>query len=625
VIEAVSRIGEYIQRGNGGDDLLSTFIENPNSNGKFNRELIVVLKEKDGGYSFDRVDFQEFKDDKFTIYLYKKGTPNGTDATPTSKIAGDLSKTYQKRFIKWFQNYESYDVTNEERDDLKRMKEVIEEQKDVIQAELEEKYSQKDPKDNAIITLGFDHDGEIRHLKDRPVFQNILIRTGKDKYSVKKSQGVSLGKNAVCSVCKAKKGEVYGYAIPWTFHTFDKPGFIAGGFEVSESWKNTPVCFDCATNLEVGKKWIEENLNFGFYGFQYLLVPKLVMKGDVEEILKIIGAKDLERKQRLTKEMGGRLTNDEDEILSLIKDKKDSFSNSLIFYKKEQSSYRILLHIDGILPSRLRALFEAKAMVDKRFRIYNENILTEKQKEKIKLEFNFGVLRQFLPRESRNRSYDKIFLEMANKIFVGNSIDYHLLMDFIMREIRKVFIEGEFPTNLTTLNGFMLLHYLKELNLLVNANGDDKNMIEKNIGVLKMEELEGLPLKERTDRFFQANAAFFKSEAKKAAFLEGVLAQKLLNIQWSKRSSTPFRAKLHGLKMNQKLLKRLLPDMQNKLEEYESNYYKDLEELIAHHFVCSGVDWEETDDELSFYFVLGMDLHKLFSNKKEENDSQEEA
>ena len=30
-------------------------------------------------------------------------------------------------------------------------------------------------------------------------------------------------------------------------------------------------------SLEVGKEYIEENLDFGFYGFRYLLVPKLAL------------------------------------------------------------------------------------------------------------------------------------------------------------------------------------------------------------------------------------------------------------------------------------------------------------------------------------------------------------
>jgi CRISPR-associated protein Csh1 len=83
------------------------------------------------------------------------------------------------------------------------------------------------------------------------------------------------------------------------------------------------------------------------------------------------------------------------------------------------------------------------------------------------------------------------------------------------------------------------------------------------------------------------------------------------------KKATPFRTKLHGLKMNETLIKRLLPEIQNKLEEYGKNYYRDLESIIAHYFVLAGVNWKEVDDELSFYFVLGMDMQKLFRNIKE--------
>jgi CRISPR-associated protein Csh1 len=620
LIEAVSKIGDYVQKNSEGGDSLSTYIENPNSNGKYKSVLLVLLKEKDGEYSFSRVILDEFKTD-FDVYLYKKGAPNGTDATPTSKLAGKLEKTFQNRFLKWFENYDSYDISKEEKDILKKMKIAINDQRDKILAELQEKYSQKNSKDNAIITLGFENDGDYSYLSKCPIFKKILLRMGKDKYFLKKSQGESLGKDAACSVCKGTKDEVYGFAIPWTFHTFDKPGFIAGGFNVSESWKNTPVCFDCATRMEVGKKYVEENLDFGFYGFRYLLVPKLAFGGDdnetLKEVLSILGKKDQKRKLKINRDDKNTITSDENKILEFVKDQKDFFSNSLIFYKKEQSSYRILLLIEGIFPSRLRALFEAKDEVDERFNIYTDSILSEDQREKYPLVFNFGVLRRFFPSESKNRTFDKIFLEMVDKIFVGDQISYYFLIDFIMSKVREAFIKG-YPTEITTLNGFLLLHYIEKLDLFKVKKAEMKDMNEKGNEVLRIGELDSLTLEQRIERFFEANKAFFNSDSKKATFLEGVLTQKLLNIQWMDKKATPFRTKLHGLKMNEALIKRLLPEIQNKLEEYEKNYYRDLESLIANHFVLAGLKWKEVDDELSFYFVLGMNMHKLFKHAKEE-------
>lgn len=627
MIEAVGKIGEYVQKNGAGGDSLSTYIENPNSNGKYKSALVVLLRENDGEYSFSRVILDDFKTD-FSIYLYKKGAPNGTDATPTSKLAGNLEKTFQNRFIKWFDNYDSYDILEDEKNTLRKMKIALNDKRDRILVELQEKYNQKDSKAGAIITLGFENGEDYSYLDVCPIFKKILLRMGKDKYFFKKSQGVSLGKNSACSVCKMVKEEVYGFAIPWTFHTFDKPGFIAGGFNVNESWKNTPVCFDCATRLEVGKKYVEENLDYGFYGFRYLLVPKLTLGGDrndsLSEVLDILGKKDQKRKIKINREIKNRMTSDENDILRFVKDQDDFFSNSLIFYKKEQLSYRILLLIEGILPSRLKILFSAKEMVDERFKIYNDSILSEAQREKNNLEFNFGVLRRFFPSESKNRTFDKIFLEMVDKIFVGGQVSYYLLIDFIMSKVKDAFING-YPTNITTLNGFLLLHYIDELDLFKAKEAEIKNMNEQGNEVLRIEELENLPLEQRIERFFEANKGFFNSDSKKATFLEGVLTQKLLNIQWMDKKATPFRTKLHGLKMNEALIKRLLPEIQNKLEEYEKNYYKDLESLIANYFVLAGLNWNEADNELSFYFVLGMDMQKLFKHAKEEQIIVEEA
>jgi CRISPR-associated protein Csh1 len=192
-------------------------------------------------------------------------------------------------------------------------------------------------------------------------------------------------------------------------------------------------------------------------------------------------------------------------------------------------------------------------------------------------------------------------------------------MDFIMRKVRDDFIDG-YPTNISTLNGFLLLHYLMELNLFRDSKEENKEMNETENETQDIESLEGLPLEEKIEKFFEANKSFFTSDAKKATFLEGVLAQKLLNIQWKDKSATPFRTKLHSLKMNEALIKRLIRDIQDKLEEYGKNYYRDLESIIALHFVKAGINWKETEDELSFYFVLGMDLHKLFQNEKEDGN-----
>jgi CRISPR-associated protein Csh1 len=64
--------------------------------------------------------------------------------------------------------------------------------------------------------------------------------------------------------------------------------------------------------------------------------------------------------------------------------------------------------------------------------------------------------------------------------------------------------------------------------------------------------------------------------------------------------------------------------MQNKLEEYNKNYYRGLEALISKYMLQAGDGWNISKDEVSFYFVLGMNLHYLLkSNSNKENENTE--
>ena len=274
-----------------------------------NHVLVVALNEKEGNYSFSHVELQGFKD--YKIYLYKGKKGNSTDATPTCRIT-EMEKTFKNKFLRWFENYEEYPLSGEEKESVKKMGMAIKAEQKKILTELQDKFSGRKPGESGIITLGIGDD-DIKYLIDIPIFRNVLLKKGSKAFS-NKYDVESTGKNAMCSICREVKTEVYGFAIPWTFHTFNKRGFVAGGFNVADAWKNTPVCYDCATHLEIGKKYAEENLDFEFStGIRYMLIPKLALGGDFQEILSILGAKVQKRKQKLNHEVGSHITADEEE------------------------------------------------------------------------------------------------------------------------------------------------------------------------------------------------------------------------------------------------------------------------------------------------------------------------
>ena len=190
-----------------------------------------------------------------------------------------------------------------------------------------------------------------------------------------------------------------------------------------------------------------------------------------------------------------------------------------------------------------------------------------------------------------------------------------------MQKIRGEFVNG-YQTKISTLKGFMLFNYLNKLKLVNFDEG--RKMDENNLEAFKIgTSREANDLDQKIDSFFSEFADFFKSDLKKAIFLEGVLTQFLLNIQYRERNATPFRVKLKGLKLDEKQVKKLLPEIQNKLEEYGKNYYRNLESIISKYFVSAGNEWNMSTDEISYYFVLGMNLSYLFKKEKQDNNEGE--
>ena len=153
----------------------------------------------------------------------------------------------------------------------------------------------------------------------------------------------------------------------------------------------------------------------------------------------------------------------------------------------------------------------------------------------------------------------------------------------------------------------------------------DSKGAEERWEIFERAELESGEIKELSQEissFFSRSGDFFDSDAKKAVFLEGVLAQILLDIEKRKKGETPFRAKnLNGLNLDEERIKKLFPKIQGALERYEErNCYGALKSVISKYFVLAGDGWGKSmsSGEISFYFVLGMNhsclFKKLFNN-----------
>ncbi|MBD3193459.1 MAG: TIGR02556 family CRISPR-associated protein [Candidatus Lokiarchaeota archaeon] len=575
--------------------------------------ISIVLKKTDNNkWEYNGLSYKE-NDPKYKkklLYLYRKGS--GPDFTPTTKFT-DIEKTIKKRIIGWFNGK----IADENSKFLRSVYKTLKDSENIIQNDFMMLLQHLNDNKN-FVTLQFLINNEEKYIGEIEEFKSMIYKVIKNKYRYKHNT-YSSSNNKLCSVCNKEKHEVYGFYDDYS-HSSDKPGMVAGGFNIKNSWKNYPICFDCIKDLEAANKLIKSYLLFDFYSIKYYLIPKFYESIPYELKINLINwIIDLREKVKFKKSEMTRLTKDENEILEELSKSNESFSLNFIFFQKDEKTkaFEILLDLKEVLPSRLNLLFKEKKYVD--------NIIFFKQ-ARSKLDkplcyFNFGVLRNFFPKSSIEGNNDKYFLEITEKIFKGRLIDLQFIIQNIMKKIRIRFSRNE-TTWLDTLKGFMLLAYLYKLNLIKKQKEVElNNQFFEEFKIQKNKELES-----KVNLFFDSFKSYFTPDAHKAIFLIGVLTQFLLNIQKNERDTSPFRSKLKGLKMSAYDISVLLPKIINKLEEYNKNYYKTLEELASKYLLSSGDynDWRLPIDEMNLTFVLGMNLSKYFKiiseNKKEEYD-----
>lgn len=385
MLEAVKELGELVLERE-KKDILASLIEDPNSNGKYNNLCIIKFKKEGNALDYLDVEREEYKRDYITKYLYRSGSANGPDFSPTAKLT-EPEKTFPMKILGWFNKVlkdKTTEFSDEERLLLVGIQEELEENREDIIKKLTEIRQEIPKKESIFITIKIEEKGNEYYPGDIEVFRRLL------QENVEKKDLEIFSEDKVCSICKEKKDVVIGNAGVYAFYTLDKPGFITGGFDEDLAWRNFPVCLDCKRALEEGKRFVKENLRFSFAGIPYQLIPKFILgKEAAREIVDIFvdSSKIISLKQEVKK----AYLADENDILDILKESKDNLTLNFLFIKEQQSAEKILLLIEDIFPSRLKTIFSAKEYVDK---LFNEN-------------FTFKTVRNFFSKsDSNKREYD---------------------------------------------------------------------------------------------------------------------------------------------------------------------------------------------------------------------------
>lgn len=541
-------------------------------NKRIEGKILAILLNDDNS-AFQEISVEDFDVEKINRYLYREGATRGNTPAPIAQITKP-DKTFNKKIRKWLTDCE--DISGIEGNALefvRRINQVLKDNEQDIIDSITNKLTNLNLPNRDKKFLAVKLGGGSKFLGDYDVFKK-----GVD-YVVNEKAKKSSSSGNVCSVCGDQRDNVSGKTDVFKFYTIDKPGFIAGGFNEPLAWKNFPVCSDCKNMLEKGRGFIDSKLNFKFCDIlKYSLIPRLLIgnKEVLEEIINILSdaAQTVSLKNRIKR----RITSDENEILEFLADKKDILTLSFLFLQRRQSAERILLLIEDVFPSRIRAIFNAKDEVDTAF----------------KEDFNFSKIRTFFSKSDevkRESDLNKYFLEIVDAVFKCGRLDFSFLTRFHIAVIRREFInEGYFS--------------FRVKDAMMN------NIFFEKLGLITLEEVENME-DSIFDGIFNRYGKSLNKPEKRGIFLLGALTQMLLNKQWNDRNAKPFMKKLKSLKMDEKDIKALLPEVQNKLEEYDS--FDKGKRLIATeasvHLLEGGDGWRMPVDEINYYFACGMNLY----------------
>ena len=511
MINAIAKIGEFeietLKKQ--GKNELDLFIDRPFTlREEIKQEVIVLnIEIKDKIIIIKEIEVEPYPFDKEWRYLYKQGSPNGNDFSLTTRYNGNFDKFF-KRFIRNISTFS-----------LKLPKELT--------ANIEKNLKDYSLKDNVIVTVKINgkYLGENKNFVDefyKKLFDSFSIVDGKSS----RGKGVSYIEN--------NQENVFGGGLPFSFFTTDKPGF-AYELVKTNAVKMLPLSIQNAKNLIAGKNTLSARFTHTFAGQRFYLIPTFYLSENIE-IIQIF--ERLSQIQSIKSEKDD-VTDKENEILVELSKQEDYVSYNLLFFKEDNSAFRILKLIEDVLPSRIRVILESIDEINKLLHVkYN---LTNKYWHIVR--FEQKILYSLF---SDNSSNEKFF-EILDVVFKGNEINKNFLIRTFLHKMRDAIHATGMKKGMyrQSIECFIIYILFERLNLLKTA----KPTVHKHqYGGIIMDN----KYTKSFENVFQSYGNIFTNPEIKYLFSLGFLMSRVASKQKKSLGSSPILNKLKGLKLRKK-------------------------------------------------------------------------
>jgi CRISPR-associated protein Csh1 len=637
VIHQFAELGQfYRQRENVTDDLVQ-YAADPAAKFK-TKELLVLVFGEDG---FKKVVVEEYDDDRRLRYLYRAGPPNGWDATPTTgtaslkkgqediadaelgnkltRLGRSVAATLEALWVAAATNTgQATDgggaIAAWEKKALEVMRDALlppdfdpstdrDPRKRII-AEIRERHP--DLKERAIVTVAWQRSKTLcSYVGDFEAFRRALVRAGREAASTQKGVETAIKGTGQCCICGKTNTEVLGLLKIQQFklYTLDKPGSIAGGFDLSSAWQNFPACRECCEKVDFAGERVKKDLTFEYYGFKYILLPSPVRSVPTESyqfLDRLVSA-------RVDRKASKRLTEAEDDLFAVIAQEDNRLQVDLLFYRPDPQSFRPALYVSGLLPTRFRQLFAAQARVDA-----HPWVQRPSPKPFTEEHFTFGCFREVFPAARGGSTFDDDFLAATRAALELRSFRPERLIEIGMRWVQEDYREGK-PWPYRLANLFRSLLFFEVLVRPTQERSGPEMVVD--YGTTEQAE--------RVRRLFghsPATGRLRTDPAAQAAFLVGACCGRIETIQRNVRGSTPFEGKYKGFRLNQNDIQQLFVAAKDKGKAYGPDAEKGVSSLLgcaAAALAATPERWPIGPDEISYFFALGHALRSRLAREQE--------
>lgn len=439
----------------------------------------------------------------------------------------------------------------------------------------------------AFLFLAFLKDGKMLRVYNEKEVQSYMMEKAFDDYGTVPGNGNKIPlvqDNRVCYVCGESGRQVYGNFSLLKSYNLAKPGVITGGFDMSQTLNNFPVCVECITAVSSAYTYAGKKLTFPFCGESYLLLPCL--KTDDDSLANTI-VKLLEGMGHTTQTSEyEKITGSQNDILEELADVgqgKDLLTLTMIFFEESNASWKITAEIPEILPSRISRIYFVKRAVE------SDDYLKMGDKPFF---FTFRIIRDFAG--NSGKTSQRKFMAYVDAVFSGGRIsEATFLSDVVRAVVTRAKREPQ------------MLHYMVRDALATWQFLNQLGIFEKGVRVMS----DAVGTGGKYGQFVEAHKDFFDAEEKVAAFLTGCYVSKVMYVQEKKLGNSPFYKKLRGMKLDIKQLQALYPEARNKIQQYDAfPLVNDLDQLLASAWIESVKGRKITDDEATLSFTIGLSL-----------------